>query len=91
LEHVEWGEYKLEDLFEKLNLRFLKPTFDKENDVSREKTLEFDLPLVNAKDGDNGIMYYGRSIDFESAEMTIDVVGDGAISTGNIYSQPQKT
>ncbi|MEI7563741.1 MAG: hypothetical protein WCJ39_09240 [bacterium] len=40
-------------MFEKLNLRFLKSTFDKENDVSKEKSLEFDLPLVNAKDGDN--------------------------------------
>ena len=74
-------------MFEKLNLRFLKSTFDKENDVSKEKSLEFDLPLVNAKDGDNWIMYYGRSKDFESAEMTIDIVGDGAISTGNVYSQ----
>jgi hypothetical protein len=87
----EWGEFKIEELFEKLNLRFLKSIFDKESDVSKEKTLEFNLPLVNAKEGDNGVMYYGRSQDFEGAEMTIDVVSDGAISTGNVYSQPQKT
>lgn len=78
-------------MFEKLNLRFKKKKFDKENDVSRVKTDEFNLPLVNAKDGENGVMYYGRSQDFESAEMTIDIVNDGAISTGNVYSQPQKT
>lgn len=36
-------------------------------------------------------MYYGRSSDFESAEMTIDVVNDGAVSTGNVYPQPQRT
>ncbi len=36
-------------------------------------------------------MYYGRSKDFESAEMTIDIVNDGAISTGNVYTQPQRT
>lgn len=36
-------------------------------------------------------MYYGRESDFESAELTIDIVNDGAISTGNVYSQPQKT
>lgn len=53
--------------------------------------MEFNLPLVNAKDGDNGVMYYGRSQDFESAEMTIDIVNDGAISTGSVYSQPQRT
>lgn len=88
---VEWGEYEIGDLFEKLNLRFLKSTFDKENDISKEKSLEFNLPLVNAKDGSNGVMYYGRSQDFESAEMTIDIVNDGAISTGNVYPQPQKT
>lgn len=88
---VEWGEFKLGDLFEKLNLKFKKTIFDKEKDVSKIKTKEFDLPLVNAKDGDNGIMYFGRSSDFEFAEMTIDIVNDGAISTGNVYPQPQRT
>ena len=78
-------------MFEKLNLRFLKNKFDKEKDVSKEQTAEFDLPLINAKDGNNGIMYYGRSSDFESTEMTIDIVNDGAVSTGNVYPQPQKT
>lgn len=78
-------------MFEKLSLKFNKKIFDKESDVSRVKTKEFNLPLVNAKDGDNGVMYYGRSEDFESAEMTIDIVSDGAVSTGNVYSQPQKT
>ena len=88
---LTWQEFRLEDLFEKVNLRYRKDKFDKENDVSKNKTEEFSLPLVNAKDGDNGIMYYGRPNDFESAEMTIDIVNDGAISTGNVYSQPQKT
>ena len=78
-------------MFEKLNLRFLKQKFDKEKDISKEQTTEFDLPLINAKDGNNGIMYYGRSCDFESAEMAIDIVNDGAVSTGNVYPQPQKT
>ena len=49
------------------------------------------MPLVNAKDGDNGIMYYGRESDFDSVEMAIDIVNDGAVSTGNVYPQPQKT
>ena len=88
---VQWGEFLIGDLFEKLNLRFLKQKFDKEKDISKEQTTEFDLPLINAKDGNNGIMYYGRSCDFESAEMAIDIVNDGAVSTGNVYPQPQKT
>ncbi|WP_445712750.1 restriction endonuclease subunit S [Flavobacterium sp.] len=91
LKNVEWGEFRIGDLFEKLNLRFLKSEFDKDQDISRYKTDEFNLPLVNAKDGDNGIMYYGRSKDFESEKLTIDIVNDGAISTGNVYSQPQNT
>lgn len=88
---IEWQEFVIGDLFEKLDLKFLKPTFDKEKDISKERTSEFNLPLVNAKNGNNGIMYYGKISDFETAEMTIDIVNDGAISTGNVYFQPQKT
>lgn len=79
------------DLFEKLNLKFLKSIFDKDKDISKEKNEEFDLPLVNAKNWDNWIMYYWRSKDFQIAEMTIDIVNDWAVSTWNVYSQPQKT
>ena len=88
---LTWEEFRLGALFEKVNLKFKKNKFDKETDVSKVKTEKFSLPLVNAKDGDNGIMYYGKPEDFESIEMSIDIVGDGAVSTGNVYSQPQKT
>lgn len=91
LQSVEWGEYRIGDLFEKLNLKFKRKDFQKDKDISRERTKEFNLPLVNAKDGDNGIMYYGREQDFESTGLTIDIVNDGAVSTGNVYPQPQKT
>ncbi|MGP1359211.1 restriction endonuclease subunit S [Campylobacter sp.] len=94
-EFDKWGgvakEFKIGDLFEKLELKFLKNNFDKVRDISKIQTSEFDLPLVNAKDGDNGIMYYGRKRDFQSASMTIDIVNDGAVSTGNVYAQPQET
>lgn len=59
--------------------------------MSEERTEEFNLPLVNAKHGSNGIMYYGRDADFETAEMTIDIVQNGAIATGDVYAQPQRT
>lgn len=72
-------------------MKFKKETLDKKADVLAYQTDEFSLPLVNAKVGDNGIMFYGRPEDFESAEMTIDVVSNGAIATGDVYSQPQKT
>lgn len=88
---VKFKEWKIGELFEPLNLKFKKKKFNKNADVSKEKNNEFSLPLVNAKNGDNGIMYYGRECDFESAELSIDIVNDGAISTGNVYAQPQKT
>lgn len=88
---VKFEERKIGDLFEILSLKFLKKKFNKSKDVSKERNAEFTLPLVNAKNGDNGIMYYGRECDFEAEEMTIDIVNDGAISTGNVYAQPQKT
>lgn len=59
--------------------------------MSKVQTEEFDLPLVNAKAGSNGIMYYGRSSDWESDTMTIDIVNDGAVSAGMVYAQPQAT
>ena len=87
----KWGEFKLENYFEKCNLKCLKKDFNKAVDLSIEQTEEFNLPLVNAKHFNNGIMYYGREKDFEAEEMTIDIVEDGAASTGDVYAQPQKT
>jgi len=88
---VDWGEFNIGDLFEKLKLKTLKKPFDKLTDTSPFKTDEFTLPLVNAKFGNNGIMFYGREKDFDSAEMTIDIISNGAIATGTVYAQPYKT
>ena len=84
-------EFRIGKLFEKLQLGMTKKKFNKAEDVSKERNQIFNLPLVNAKHGNNGIMYYGKNSDFESAEMTIDIVNDGAIATGDVYPQPQKT
>ena len=91
LDVSEWREFVIGDLFEKLQLDIKKPNFNKVLDVSEERNEEFNLPLVNAKHGNNGIMYYGREADFDAAEMTIDIVQNGAIATGDVYAQPQKT
>lgn len=91
LDVSEWREFIIGELFEKLQLDVKKEDFNKTFDVSEERTDEFNLPLVNAKHGNNGIMYYGRESDFETAEMTIDIVQNGAIATGDVYAQPQKT
>ena len=86
-----WRSFKIDDLFVKLDLKCRKPDFNKMIDVSTEQSEEFNLPLVNAKHFNNGIMYYGRASDFESAEMTIDIVKNGAIATGDVFAQPQRT
>lgn len=87
----KWKVFCIGDLFEKLQLDIRKENFNKTLDVSKVRNKEFNLPLVNAKHGNNGIMYYGREKDFDSAEMTIDIVQNGAIATGDVYAQPQKT
>lgn len=91
LNMAAWQEYRIGDLFEQLELKCRKSNFDKQRDVSTEQSEEFNLPLVNAKHFNNGIMYYGRSSDFDSAEMTLDIVKNGAIATGDVFAQPQRT
>ena len=62
----EWKPFIIGDLFEKLQLNIKNPDFNKTLDVSEEQSDEFNLPLINAKHGNNGIMYYGREADFET-------------------------
>lgn len=45
-----WKEFRVGELFEKLNLRFLpNRVFDKASDISEVKSEEFNLPLVNGE------------------------------------------
>jgi len=88
---TNWGEFVIGDLMTKLDLRIKKEDFDKRTDTSQKRTDEFSLPLINAKDGNNGIMYYGREEDFENEEMCLDIIQNGAVATGNVYAQIEKT
>lgn len=87
----KFEKYKIGKLFEKITLKFKGINFKKDRDLSTSINKEFNLPLVNAKHGNNGIMYYGREEEWEYTENTIDIVNDGAIATGDVYPQPQKT
>lgn len=91
IDTLNWGEFVIGDLMTRLDLKIRKEDFDKRIDTSLEKGVEFSLPLVNAKDGNNGIMYYGRTEDFEAEEMCLDIVQNGAVATGNVYAQIHKT
>lgn len=86
-----WDAFMVGELLDKIDLAILKPNFNKRTDISTVRTEEFPLPLVNAKHGNNGIMFYGKPADFESVEMTLDIVKNGAIATGDVYAQPQRT
>lgn len=88
-ENYNWGEFRIGDYFKKVNLKNVK--FDKRSDTNSEKTEKYNLPLVNAKHGDNGIMFYGSSDIFDFTEMSICIVQNGAVATGDVYPQPQKT
>lgn len=86
---IDWKVFKLSNLYDKLDLK--NKQFDKRKDTNSSPNEIFSIPLVNAKHGDNGIMFYGREDVFDSSEMTIDIVQNGAIATGNVYAQPQRT
>lgn len=81
--------FAIGDLYDKVELS--KNPFDKRKDSRQIPDSKYCIPLVNAKHGDNGIMYYGDKTVFESIDMTIDIVQNGAIATGDVYPQPQST
>lgn len=81
--------FAIGDLYDKVELS--KNPFDKRKDSRQIPDSKYCIPLVNAKHGDNGIMYYGDKTVFESIDMTIDIVQNGAIATGDVYPQPQPT
>ena len=83
--------FRVGDLFEKPDLKWkARRKFNKQKDISQIQTKEYNLPLVNAKNGSNGIMYYGRKDDFPYVNGGIDIVNDGAVSAGNVYPQPHE-
>ena len=89
LNELKWKEFRIGDLYNKIELHNLN--FDKKKDASSEKSEKYSLPIVNAKHGENGIMFYGDKNIFDSEEMTIDIVQNGAVATGDVYPQPQRT
>lgn len=82
-------EFTIGNLYDKKELK--NRPFDKRTDTRQTPDDTYNLPLVNAKNGDNGIMFYGHKDKFDSIEMSIDIVQNGAIATGNVYPQPQRT
>ena len=86
---IAFKAFKVGDVFNKLEAKCKKEDFDKRRDTSTVPNEEYCVPLVNAKFGDNGIMFYGRKSDWDTQEMCIDVIQNGAVATGTVYAQPQ--
>ena len=86
---VAFKVFKVSDVFNKVEAKCKKANFDKRRDTSTAPNEEYCVPLVNAKVGDNGIMFYGRKSDWNTQEMCIDVIQNGAVATGTVYAQPQ--
>ena len=87
---LKWQEFKLGELFEKIPAKFLGKG-DKFKFVSKVKTDEYCIPMVYAKFGDNGIMYWSKKGDFQTYENILSIVYNGAIAAGKVYAQKQQT
>lgn len=83
---VKWKEFKVGELFEHLQAPYLGKNPRQEN-VSRIKNKEFNTPVICAKRGDNGIMYWGREKDFTTYGNVLSVIYNGAIAAGLVYAQ----
>ena len=88
---VDFMDVLIGKLFNKVEAKCKKADFDKRKDTSTIPSDEFCIPLINAKLGDNGIMFYGRKEDWDTQSMCIDVIQNGAVATGKVYVQPQST
>lgn len=88
--NVKMKDYKLSDKFEKLEAKYLGKN-KKNKSKSKSKDSIYNTPLVYAKSGDNGIMYWGNSKDFMTYENIISIIYNGAVSAGLVYAQPRKT
>ena len=86
---VRLKEFVIGNVFNHVFAKCKNKKFDKRKDTATAPTDEFCVPLINAKLGDNGIMFYGRKEDWNTQEMCIDVIKNGAVATGTVYAQPQ--
>lgn len=82
----EARKFKIGTLFEKCNAPY-KGLGKKQENVSKLQDDEFNIPLINCKDGNNGIMYYGRENDFVTYESVLTIIYNGPPTEGQTYYQ----
>lgn len=82
----KFQKFVMGNLFKKLSTPY-KGNGRKQDNVSHVRTKEFSLPLINCKDGDNGVMYYGREKDFTVHENVLSIIYNGPPTEGQTYYQ----
>ncbi len=85
---VTFKPFKMGTLFEKLKAPY-KGNGRKQDNVSKKRNTEYSLPLINCKDGNNGVMYYGRKADFVSYSNVISIIYNGPPTEGQSYFQDE--
>ena len=83
---IAFKTFTMHDIFEPL-----KVTKAKKSQLSKMRTEEFCVPVVYAKFGDNGIMYWGRKGEFTTYENVISIVYNGVISAGKVNADRKST
>lgn len=81
-----WKKFKVGDLFERVSLSFHGNGIRKDY-ISEVQDDTHQLPLLGAKKGNNGIVYYGDSTVFDSIDKCIGIVQNGAASAGLVYPE----
>lgn len=79
--------YRIGEIFEKLEFKKCK----KDKNVSKTESKDFNIPLVYAKKGDNGIMYYAKDGDYTKYSNVISIVYNGAVAAGLVYAHEEPT
>ena len=87
----QYGEFVMGNVFEKLNSKYIGNQENKKKDVSKIKSNEFCVPLVYAKSGDNGIMYWAKENTFNTFSNILSIIYNGAIAAGLVYAHKQDT
>lgn len=85
-QQVRFKKFVMHDIFELLQVKKAK-----KSDVKDFWSEEYCVPVVYAKFGNNGIMYWGRKGEFTTYKNVISIVYNGAISAGKVYAQKEPT
>lgn len=85
-DEVRFGKFVMHDIFEPLIVKKAVKA-----NVRNYQDNEFCVPVVYAKFGDNGIMYWGRKDEFTTYSNVLSIVYNGVIAAGKCYAQEDET